>query len=198
MAKITITDKDDLTQELLKKLVTYDPTTGVITRNHLSNDMKDYFRPSDFTVWNSKAGEEIGRVYQQKNGYKTTRISLLGNQYVTSRVIWLYMTGDWPEHCIDHISGDSSDNRWKNLRDVTLSVNARNRRLGTHNKTGHVGVYEEKHVKGPNKWKAQAYPTVNGKKIHLSLGYYPTMEEAIAARKAWERSQGDYTSRHGS
>lgn len=197
MAKIKIT-KDELTQELLKKLVTYNPTTGVITRNYLSDDMKDYFRACDFTVWNSKAGKQIGRVYKRKCGYKTTRISLLGHQYVTSRIIWLYMTGHWPKNCVDHISGDSSDNRWYNLRDVTLSVNARNRKLGRHNKTGVVGVYEEKHVKGPNKWKAQAFPIINGKKKHLSLGYYPTMDEAIAARKAWENEQGDYTDRHGS
>ena len=196
MARITIT-KNDLTQELLKKLITYDPTSGVITRNHLDEDMKDYFRPCDFTIWNNKAGKEIGRFYKKKCGYRCSRISILGTQYVTSRIIWLYITGEWPEHCIDHINGNGFDNRWDNLRDVTLSINARNRKIGSHNQTGVVGVYYENHVKGPNRWKAQAFPVINGKKKHLSLGYHPTIEDAIAARKAWEQSQGDYTDRHG-
>ncbi len=46
-----------------------------------------------------------------------------------THVIWYWMTGEWPkkDRVIDHIDRDPSDNRWKNLRNVTRSQNNRNR-----------------------------------------------------------------------
>jgi hypothetical protein len=43
-----------------------------------------------------------------------------------TRLIWLWMTGDWPANVIDHINRDPSDDRWCNLRDVTFVENLHN------------------------------------------------------------------------
>jgi len=37
------------------------------------------------------------------------------------------MTGEWPTGVIDHIDGNSLNNRWNNLRDVTTDQNNSNK-----------------------------------------------------------------------
>lgn len=50
-------------------------------------------------------------------------------------------TLDMPEHFIDHIDGDKSNNRLANLRDVCRSVNGQNQRKAMRdNKSGKLGV----------------------------------------------------------
>lgn len=60
--------------------------------------------------------------------------------YKAHRLAWLYMTDKWPNYVIDHINGRRSDNRWKNLRDVPLYMNQRNRKLHVNNISGVPGV----------------------------------------------------------
>ena len=61
--------------------------------------------------------------------------------YAQHRVIWLYMTGEWPSEDVDHINLDPSDNRWENLRQVTHSENCRNNKAS---KKEFYGVYWQK------------------------------------------------------
>ena len=73
---------------------------------------------------------------------------------------------------VDHINGDTLDNRRENLRVVTKSDNLRNRKFGPSNKSGLRGVIKTKYG-----WRA---------KIHL--GTFNTKEEAYAAyREAYEK-----------
>jgi hypothetical protein len=95
--------------------------------------------------------------------------------------------GVWPTQLIDHINGDSSDNRIVNLRQTTQSENNRNRRITDKNTSGYVGVY-----KRGAKWCAQI--SVNGKNMHL--GAYDTIEQAANARKQAEIDYG-YHENHG-
>ncbi len=105
-------------------------------------------------------------------GYKYKR-------YKMHRLAFLYMTGEWPEKDIDHINGDTSDNRWCNLRDVAHQENLGNRsNLTKTNKTGHVGVcFDSKR----NKYKA--YHTTFGKQ--KLIGRFDTIEAAAEARRSY-------------
>ncbi|MCR5436168.1 MAG: HNH endonuclease [Treponema sp.] len=79
---------------------------------------------------------------------------------------------------VDHINHDTFDNRKCNLRIVTPSENAMNKKLLNSNKSGKTGVYLNK----KNKFIAQLgidYKTIN-------LGTFNTMMEAVKARKIGE------------
>jgi hypothetical protein len=87
-----------------------------------------------------------------------------------SRLAWLYVTGSWPRHEIDHINGIKDDDRFKNLRDVDRSTNLENlRRARADNKSGVIGVRER---------SGRFEPRLMVKGKPLYLGRYDTLEEA--------------------
>ncbi len=107
---------------------------------------------------------------------KSTRIRIHGKAYQAHRLAWMYMTGAYPQNFIDHINGDPFDNRWLNLRDVTLSSNSQNqRRPHSRNKTGLLGA----HSHGRNgKWSSSI--RAGGKNINLG-----TFSSALEAHTAY-------------
>lgn len=92
---------------------------------------------------------------------------------------------------VDHISGDTLDNRKANLRKVTPAQNRMNAKLRKDNKSGYKGVYcEEK----SQTWRA--YIRVDGRLI--TLGFTKTKEEARELRKQAEiEYQGQYSREFG-
>lgn len=76
----------------------------------------------------------------------------------------------------DHINRDRTDNRRCNLRAVTASQNAHNRRIRTNNTSGVMGVWYRKETK---KWTARI--TVEGKR--KVLGCFSSMLDAAQAYK---------------
>lgn len=81
---------------------------------------------------------------------------------------------------VDHMNGDTSDNRMENLRVVTMSENMQNRRkVPANNTSGCIGV-----VKSRGKWVAQA---MHNKKT-VYIGIFSTYEEACNASIAWRRN----------
>jgi hypothetical protein len=113
----------------------------------------------------------------------------LGKRVVRAhRVIWKMVHGTEPE-AIDHINGVPADNRLENLRAVTASLNQRNRRKGSNNSSGVVGVHRRR---GWDTWRAIAY--VERKKI--DLGSYKSLAEAATARATAIAALG-FTDRHG-
>lgn len=99
----------ELTQDLLKSLLTYDPDTGVFT----------WVRPTSTRL---RVGQVAGRM---NGGYISIRIC--GREYGAHRLAWLYIHGIWPDKDIDHINRDRSDNRIENLRAATRAENLQNR-----------------------------------------------------------------------
>jgi hypothetical protein len=94
------------------------------------------------------------------------------------------MTGAWPKHQVDHINGMRRDNRWKNLRAATNAQNSRNRRPGSNNTSGRIGVYAQR-----NRWCACI--GIDGKTINL--GCFSTFSAAVEAReKAEAIHYGDF------
>lgn len=75
---------------------------------------------------------------------------------------------------VDHINGDSLDNRRCNLRLCSPTENQRNRSLASNNSSGYKGVYWDPHR---NRWIARI--KVNGTRKHL--GRFMSAEDAARA-----------------
>lgn len=82
---------------------------------------------------------------------------------------------------IDHINGDKFDNRRENLRLLNRKQQMMNSNDGLRstNKSGYRGV---SYIQRSGQWYASVM--VNGKT--KSLGYHPTIELAVAARRKWD------------
>jgi hypothetical protein len=88
--------------------------------------------------------------------------------------------------CVDHINGNTLDNRRENLRICTQAENRCNSRIQNNNTSGYKGVSWSE---GHKKWRSQI--KLNKKIIHL--GYFNTPEEAYAAYcAASEKYHGEY------
>lgn len=146
-----------MTQDKLKKLLSYDPQTGVfIWLNPLSS--------------RAKRGSEAGVVQRQK-GRKSEcvhrYIGVSGRRYAASHLAYLYMTGNLPGGIIDHIDGNGLNNSWANLRIATNQQNQFNR------KTPRGYSWH----KGAGKWRATIF--LDRKQIHL--GFFTEESDARAA-----------------
>lgn len=80
---------------------------------------------------------------------------------------------------VDHIHGDTLDNRKSQLRICDRKQNISNSKKYSTNKSGHKGVLWHKNTE---KW--MAYIMVNWK--HKTLGYFDNIEDAIKAREKAE------------
>lgn len=149
--------KTKITIERLKEVITYNAETGEFTWLVSLNGR-------------AKPGDSAGNI--SVLGYR--RIGIDRRCYKASRLAIFYMTGKWPEFDVDHINGDSTDDRYCNLRDVPTVVNLQNqRRAKSNNKsTGALGV-----VRDGSRFRAQIKA---GGKRH-ELGAFPTIAEASQA-----------------
>ena len=117
---------------------------------------------------------------------KYVQICIDGENYKAHRVIWLMETGEWPECLVDHRDGDGINNRWCNLRSATHRENAMNKRPGTRNTSGFVGVCPDK---ASGKW--EAHIGIEGRTVHL--GKFQCIAHAVAVRCQAERPYfGDF------
>lgn len=155
--------KSTLTQERLKELLHYGPETGVFTRVGI------------------RRGYRTGTIagHQNKLGYVSIRMD--DELYQAHRLAYLYMTASWPVGVVDHINGRCSDNRWSNLRDTTVSVNAQNqKRARVDNKVGLLGV----HSIGK---RFRSVIKTSGKQTYL--GIFDTPDQAHQAYLTAKRNQ---------
>lgn len=152
------------------------------------NELFEYCPDTGAMRWAKKTCRKIvvgAPVGSFTNGYLQTAFD--GGRYLVHRIAWKMHYGTEPDE-LDHINGDRSDNRIKNLREVDRTQNNKNMALRSDNTSGHHGVSENKH----GSYIAQIW--VNKK--YEYLGSYATKEEAIAARKAAEQRHG-FHKNHG-
>ena len=117
--------------------------------------------------------EYAGRIVSTSWCERYRHISIDGVSYPVHRVVWK-MAYDQEPIMVDHIDGDTRNNRIENLRAVSAKENAQNKALPYNHETGYYGVRET--LSG--RWLANI--GVNGKNI--SLGTYDTKQEAVGAR----------------
>lgn len=155
-----------LDQATLKEWVHYEPETGVFIK------LKTGSHPLGHgSSWQAKVGKPTGSV---NAGY--VEITVDAKRYRAHRLAWLYMTGEWPKHMIDHINLDGTDNRWLNLRAATHSQNLAN----VDYKRGVSGV-RGVHRQG-KKWGAMIIEWDSEGKRHRRYARFDTVEEAAAYR----------------
>lgn len=171
----TKTSKTELTQELISKVLKYDPISGTLI--WISN------LHSKRAIPNSRAGSLV-----KTTGYRS--ITLFGYSYLEHHLIWFIYHGVWPSGQIDHINQIRDDNRISNLREVSKSENARNRKRRSQTVTGEHGIWYNRRT---HKYVAEI--TLHGKKVYQKS--FDDPDEAVRARKEQSLKLG-FHENHGS
>lgn len=148
-----------ITQELLKKYFLY--LDGELLRN--------------FNSGGEKSGNCSGWINTVNGNKKYIRLSICKKHIYLHQAIFIYHHGYLPKY-IDHVNGNSLDNRIENLREANQSLNIANSILSKANTSGYKGVVWRKDT---NKWAAQI--TKNRK--NYSLGSFENIEDAANAYK---------------
>ncbi len=112
-----------INQKKLKEILNYNLETGIFTWKV----KQAYNRPT------------IGKVAGTKTVTGYIRFRYDKREYLAHRLAWLYVHGEYPK-VIDHLNGRRDDNRFENLRNTTTKGNAKNRKLGCNNTSGHAGI----------------------------------------------------------
>ena len=128
-----------------------------------------------------KVGDEAG--YINENGYR--KVCVNGNGYFTHRQIFLIEERYLPDSnmVVDHISGIQLANHISNLRVISQRDNIQNQSQKSRtSNTGFTGVYW---IESRNKYRAFiTIPAKTGCGKKKSIGYFDTLEAAVAAREA--------------
>lgn len=161
-----------LDQELLKYHLKYNPKTGIFTWKV----PRAYWQKVNSVAGNIDISEKAGSYIS---------IKIYGVKYKAHRLAWLYMTGEWPSHEIDHKDTDGLNNKWKNLRKCNYSQNACNRKISTRNTSGVKGVQ----IRGS---KFRVAVQVN--KNRHNIGTFETLEAAkLAYARASKKLHKEYS-----
>ena len=114
-------------------------------------------------------GFEAG--YAQKTHSKVYWvISINGKKHKRSRLMFLYVNDRFPSPCVDHINGNSLDDKIQNLREASLLENAWNHKKRKRRIDLPMGV------RSMANGKFQARISCQGKQLHL--GVFDNPEEA--------------------
>lgn len=136
-----------ITHDELKRVLDYDPETGVFRWKQP--------RPK------VRVGDIAGTTTSDY-----VKMCIDGKRYWAHRLAWLYVYGEWPERDLDHINGNGSDNRIDNLRQATKKQNMRNVKRHDDGCSGLKGVTYCGRRK--SKWVAQ----INVDGFHKYLGRF--------------------------
>lgn len=115
------------------------------------------------------AGKKAGNVL---DGYLVVMVN--GKSYKAHRLLYKLIMEVDPTCYIDHIDGNTLNNAWQNLRDVSHENNSRNQKRRSSNTSGYKGVCFD-----VERGKYRAY--INYDKKQNIIGFFDTAEEAYAA-----------------
>jgi len=132
--------------------------------------------------WRERTGTRV-RIGDRAGSFQYSRRSIRidGSLYRAARIAWAMYYNIWPPlgFEIDHINGDVTDDRIKNLRLVTHAQNTMNNNKRRDNKSGTAGVIRTK------EGNFRAFITI--KRAQKNLGTFKTLTAAVSARKTAEK-----------
>lgn len=157
------------TSDFLKQCLDYDAGTGLFVWrrrpvSHFANEQQCL----------AVNGQRAGRVAGRLNGMGYVIIGINRRGYRAHRLAWLYMTGDWPLHQIDHIDGNRANNVFANLRDIPCHGNLQNTKIQVNNTSGYPGV-------GFHRASGKWYAKITIHRCVKSLGLFESKEDAAQA-----------------
>lgn len=149
----------------LRRLFDYEDGV-LIWRERPRTDFKTQGAHATFnTRWVNKLAGTLN-----PSGYVQIRVH--GVKFLAHRIVWVWHHGRIPKNLtLDHIDGNSWNNRIENLRLATQSQNSANAPKRANNTSGFKGVQAS-----GGKWVARII--VNGKLHHL--GTFSNIEDAVA------------------
>lgn len=177
--KLTLSESE-LTKELLHECFNYEDGKLIWKERPLSHFSNEGNRKRFNTPYAGKVAGYYNKRTDSKRddfGYYKVRITLDKSQgmFKLHRLIFLYHHGYLPE-IIDHIDGDTMNNKIENLRESDVASNSKNLKRSLHNTSGYKGVHPNK-VSKKKPWSAN----IHSDKVGYFLGSYTTKEEAAYA-----------------
>jgi hypothetical protein len=159
-----------------------------------------YLGEDDLTIYRAKDGYhgrfkkgDVAKTYQSgslKNFYDMVHIPKTRKSIKVAYLLCLLRNTPLPKNpVIDHINGDTTDNRRENLRIVNQQINSCNRCKRSDNTSGITGIHWSEYH--------QHYvirKTVKGKRLSRSR---KTLQEAKQVLKELHNMDRTYTKRHG-
>jgi len=103
-----------LTAQRARELLIYNPKTGVLRRRAETRRPRRY-----------PEGRRIRTI--NKDGHPIVKLD--GTCFICSRVIFLMMTGRWPDPACIHRDNNQTNLRWDNLREASFVELTHNRRV---------------------------------------------------------------------
>ncbi len=159
---------NNITLDRLRSLLFYNPDTGEFRR-------LKYARKDGIVGW----PDELGYIH----------IRVDYRLYLSHRLAWFYIYGYWPKNGIDHINGNTADNRLWNLREADQTHNTFNSCLGKRNKSGCKGVSWDS---SRGLWRS----TIQAHGKWKQIGRFKLFCVAIKSRRTEElRLHGDFSRR---
>lgn len=156
--------------EELRRVLAYDPDTGVFTWK--------------VRCCRSVPVGSVAGCIDPTTGY--LRIGVFGTVIYAHRIAWAYTYGVWPSSLLDHRDTCKTNNRIKNLRLATQSQNSANVSRSGGNKSGYKGVFWHPIDK---KWFAAIKK--DGKSKHLGMFFDPK-EASNAYQRAARELHGEF------
>ena len=165
-----------MTPEYLRKVLKYDPETGNMfwlprTPDLMKANAK-YSKERVCATFNAVYAGKPAFTATMRDGHKYGNINR--KSFLAHRVAWAIHYGEWPQNTIDHINGNSADNRLANLRSATQQQNCCNRRNPMPLESGIRGARWDKKCR---RW----FSVITSKGKQHFLGYYETAEQAHKA-----------------